>query len=108
MKPTRTVLLFITAALLTAALPAVAQVPALAQAPRIKTVFPPGVRRGSGAAITLVGVNLKPESRVLVSGEGVTAAVTGAGPAPKQETAPTESAAPKEGAAPKETLTSVV
>src|SRR5947209_5457662 len=107
MKPTQAVLLFLTPLLLPA-VRAVAQVPALKQAPRIKSVFPPGLRRGSGAAITLVGENLKPGSQVLVSGEGVTATVTAAGPAPKQETAPTESAPPKEGAPPKETLTSLI
>src|SRR5438105_9636265 len=102
MKPSRTVLPLLTAALLAPVVPAFAQVPALAQAPRIKSVFPPGVRRGSGAAITLTGVNLKPGSQVLVSGEGVTAAVTAVGAPPKEDTAPTEGAARKEGAAPTE------
>src|SRR5512132_1427748 len=49
--------------------------PALAQAPRVSSVYPPIVRRGDGGAVTLTGENLKPGSRVLVSGEGVTATV---------------------------------
>jgi hypothetical protein len=49
--------------------------PAFAQAPQVSHVFPPGVRRGAAATVILMGENLKPESRILVSGEGIAAAV---------------------------------
>ena len=69
MKLTWTISFLLTTALLTqAAL-------AWAQAPRVSSVYPPVVRRGEGGAVTLTGENLKPVSRVLVSGEGMTATV---------------------------------
>lgn len=74
--------------LLLAALPALpAPVPALAQAPRVSAVFPPGVRRGSATAVTFSGENLKRESQILVSGEGVTAVVTDATAGSKEKPA---------------------
>src|SRR5437870_2274531 len=42
-----------------------------AQAPRITAIWPPGGGRGAARPITLTGENLKPGSRVMVSGQGV-------------------------------------
>src|ERR1051326_3904480 len=53
--------------------------PAFGQVPKVGAVFPPGVRRGATTSMTLSGENLKPGSRVLVSGEGVAATVSGGG-----------------------------
>lgn len=76
MKPIQSAVFLLSAALLVPA------APTFAQAPRISTLFPPGVRRGTAGTLTLTGENLKPGSRVLVSGEGVTAtaAAEGGGP----------------------------
>src|SRR2546425_2366802 len=77
-KPIRTAAFLFIPALLGALVLALAG-PACAQGPRIKMLFPPGVRRGATGTITLSGENLKPGSRVLVSGEGVTATAAAEG-----------------------------
>src|SRR5438876_4943779 len=77
-KPIRTAAFLFIPALLGALVLALAG-PACAQGPRIKMLFPPGVRRGATGTITLTGENLKPGSRVLVSGEGVTASAAADG-----------------------------
>jgi hypothetical protein len=107
MKPSLSAFLALAVPLLAGALPAFAQAPALKEAPRIKSVFPPGVRRGSATGITLVGENLEPGSRLLVSGEGVEATVTGV--ATTTVTPPKEGESPaKDAPAPKEETSMVI
>jgi hypothetical protein len=53
--------------------------PTLAQAPKITAVWPPVVQRGQASTVTLAGEQLRAGSRVLVSGEGVTASTAAEG-----------------------------